>query len=635
MFNIGLQRSAKYLIWLLFFMAVTGSVLAAPINNSSSDAIRYQIHFCQTTTPITNIEEAIRCDYDSPYHPLELGFGESPRWVRIQIESSNQNRQLFAIQVRPYFLRSIQLYSQSAEGWTIDKAGSQITKDQSHSDIGGYFFITKPSQTKLSTYYLQAQASSIARISVAVIPWPNATLQPSGHLMGIGAQIGILATILVFSLVSLLLSPTLAMGVFNLYIANLILCILSGSGILALYVFTQMPVFNELLFFTGLCLKLGLWVWLAQCFLREYKTPVWYKASCWSIYSLVALSILLGIAGKIDIAILVILIGYTATSTTQILATIKTPSAGKLLRTALISGFSLSIVLIYLAVASAFFPLEANSSVPLYLTRMTDFVNPLIMLSIIVLQNRLVRKELAQVKTALTETKLKSEFEGKLLKERQTLIDMLAHELKNPLATIGLAADTLSQSNNTRNESDQRRLQNINQAILNMDNIIERCSLMNRIDQKTIPLNLSEINLSLFMSDLIGDLSSEKEISTSIDESIYLRTDPQFLKIILINLIDNAIKYSPQGTQIKARGEGILREGSEFIKILVSNSIDSGLEPDLDSLFERFYRHPLAKETRGSGLGLSICKELCKALGGSIEYQLINHEVTFVLELPR
>jgi signal transduction histidine kinase len=633
MYKKPIKRTAKFIIWFLFLLGY-GSFLSAPSAASSSDEIRYQIHFCQTSTPINEIEEAIQCDYDSPYHPLALGFGEHPRWVRIQIESSNQNS-IFAIQVRPYFLRDIHFYSQSADGWTINKAGSQITNDQSHSDIGGYFFITKPSQSNLNTYYLQVQASSIARISVAVIPWPNSTLQPSGHLMGIGAQIGILATILIFSLVSLLLSPSLVMSVFNLYIANLIFCILSGSGILALYVFKQMPVFNEILFFTGLCLKLGLWVWLAQCFLREYKTPSWYKASCWAIYGLVALSILLGIVGKIDIAILIILIGYTVTSITQILGTIKTPSAGKLLQNALIAGFGISITLIYLAVASAFFPLDTNSSVPLYLSRMTDFVNPLIMLSIIVLQNRLTRRELSQVKIALTETKMKSELEGRLLKERQTLIDMLSHELKNPLATIGLAADTLSRSHNTRNESDQRRLQNINQAILNMDNIIERCSLMNRIDQRSIPLNLSEINLNIYVSDLIRSLNFQQRINLNIDKTIMLRTDPEFLKIIMTNLVENGVKYSPSETQMKIWSEVSKKDGSESLKILISNPIEQGLEPDLDSLFERFYRHPLAKETRGSGLGLSICKELCNVLDGTIEYQLINHEATFIVELPR
>lgn len=627
-------RPVKSVICWLFLLGCE-SVLAANTPTSPSNEIHYQVNFCQTASPISNIEAAIKCDYDSPYHPLDQGFGESPRWMRIQIESSGQNNQLFAIQVRPYFLRSIDFYSQSADKWIIEKAGSWITNEQVHSDIGGYFFVTKPSPNNFNTYYLQVQASSIARISVTVIPWPNATLQPSGHLMGIGAQIGILATILVFSLVSLLLSPTVVMGVFNLYIANLILCVLAGSGILALYVFKQMPVLNELIFFTGLCLKLGLWVWLAQCFLREHKTPSWYKASCWSIYCLVALSILLGIAGKIDISILIILIGYTATSITQIVATIKTPSAGKLLQIALIAGFSISIALIYLAVASAFFPLDANSAVPLYLSRMTDFVNPLIILSIIVFQNRLARKELSQVKVALSETKLKSEFESKLLKERQTLIDMLAHELKNPLATIGLAADTLSRSKNTRNESDQRRLQNINQAILNMDTIIERCSLMNVIDQKSIPLNLSEINLSLFMIHLVGSLNFQQEISVNIDQAIILKTDPQFLKIIMTNLIENGIKYSPSGTQIKIWSETIGKDDSGWVKILISNPIERGLEPNPDSLFERFYRHPLAKETRGSGLGLNICKELCNVLGGVIAYQLINHEATFIVELPR
>ena len=625
---------SKCAIWGLLFMAFIGSSSLAKTKPHDSGEFSYKVSFCQTQVPIKNIDEAIRCDYDSPYSPLKLGFGESPRWLRIEISTPAESKQLFAIQVRPFFLREVAFYSKGNDGWVVEKAGSHNLSSL-HSEIGGHFFITAPNNQNQNTYYIQAQATSIASISVSVISWPNSNLQPSAHLLGIGAQIGILLTILVFSLVSLAMNPTVVMARFNVYITNLILCILSGSGILALFVFKQAPLFNELLFFTGLCLKVGLWVWLAQAFLREYKTPHWYRTSCWLIYGLVGTTITLGFIGEMDIGILLILIGYTFTAIVQILATVKTPSAGMQLQAALIAGFGFTLGLIYLAVASVFFPSESNSQIPLYLARLTDFVNPLVMLSIIVFQNRLVRKELVQVKTALTATKLRAEFESKLLKDRRTLIDMLAHELKNPLASIGLAAETLSQSNAARSESDQKRLQNINHAILSMDTIIERCGLINAIDQGPIPLNPSRINISSFIKNLLEDMNCSNRSELQIDEAISLYVDPQFFKIILTNLIENALKYSPENSPIKIAAQEFFDNGISRIRINLSNAIHQDLEPDTALLFERFYRHPLAKQTRGSGLGLSICKELCSALNGVIQYQHLNNEVTFIIELPK
>lgn len=632
---IGLAwNKAKWVIW-CFFLFLSPHCLANTDQPGSASQISYRVDFCQTKSPIHTIDEAISCDYESPYHPLSLGFGEAPRWVRVQISTGAKNNQLFAIQVRPYFLRDINFFHYSDGQWIVEKAGSFVQNEQSHSDIGGHFFITKENLERQNTYYLQIQASSIARISVSAIAWPNSSFRPSGHLIGIGAQIGILITILVFSLVSLALNPTRVMARFNAYIANLIICILAGSGILALFVFPQMPVLNELIFFIGLCLKLAFWVWLAQTFLQGHKAPQWYQSACKGIYGLVGLSIILGIIGKIDLSVALILLGYTATAIFQIYAVNKTPGIERQLRNALTLGFSATIALIYLAASSAFFPLEANSDIPLYLARLTDFVNPLVMLTIIVFQNRLVRKELLLVKNALTETKLRSEFESKLLQDRKTLVDMLAHELKNPLASIGLAISTLSQSKETQSSNDQRRIENINAAILSMDNIIERCSLINSIDQNTITLNPIELHLSGFISTLVDSLNCRDQVVIEASENIFLRTDLQFLHIILKNLIENALKYSPPEMAVRISVQEFMSVQAPSIQIAVSNTVQDGWMPDADLIFERFYRHPMARKIRGSGLGLSICQELSKALGGKIICELSKTDATFIVELPK
>jgi len=127
----------------------------------------------------------------------------------------------------------------------------------------------------------------------------------------------------------------------------------------------------------------------------------------------------------------------------QIIAIRRTADIPRSLRIALISGFAIIIALVFLSIISVLFPHENSSQAPLYIARIIDLVNPLVMLSIIVYQHKLVRNELISVKSSLAETKLRSEYEGKLLRDRGTLIDMLAHELKNPLTTISLAIDTL------------------------------------------------------------------------------------------------------------------------------------------------------------------------------------------------
>lgn len=617
------------------FFLLSGLALAQSSLTERSSAPDYRIEYCQSKTPISTIDQALQCDYQSKYSPLVAGFNESARWIRIQIQGNQENQNVFEMDVGPYFLKNIQFFSNTNQGWVSEQAGSRPPEIQTHRDIGGYFFITPTTLSHSNTYYLKVQASSLTHIAISVTPFSNARQSSSERLLGLGAQLGVLAAILVFAIVSLSLNPTVVMARFSVSMANLLLCILSGSGILAIYLFKQQPLLNEMVFHWGLCLRLGLWVWASQAFLISYETPNWYKRSCWLLYGLVGTCLLLVAAEKPEITNPLMLLGVIAAPIIQIIAINRIPNIAKAFKTALISGFCVSILLIILAVVSVLFPLQNNSQIPVYLSRLTDFVNPLVMLSIIVFQNRLIRKELVEVKTALTESRLRSEFENKLLKDRRTLIDMLAHELKNPLASIGLAVDTLSKSLGTKNENDQQRLHNISRSILNMDAVIERCSLMNLIDQKSLPLRLSDINLKDFVHNLIENLACESGTEIDIDPHLRVRTDSQFLQIILTNLVENGLKYSPAKSKVKIKAEALLKPAGSHIGISVTNPIYSEYMPDPQSLFQRFYRHPLAQESRGSGLGLYICKELSSLLSGSIVYEHNHDSVSFIVELPQ
>jgi len=630
----SIWNKSKYLICWLF--AISSCVLiATEAFAGSTNNLEYRVNYCQAKTAPATIEQATQCNYQPSYTPLSSGLAESPRWIRIQISDDQIDGNSIAIQIGPYFLKRIEFFQYTSKGWISEKAGSRYANGSSNSDIGGHFFTAPLTPQNQNTYYLKIDASSLTHIAISASPEKNSVMQVSEKVLGIGAQVGILFAVLVFSIVNFVLNPSTIMARFGVSVANLILCTLSGSGILALYVLKQDPLFNELIFNWALCLRLGLWVWLSQAFLATYKTPSWYRTSCWSIYILVGICLLLVGIEKNNISNPLMLIGILIAPATQIIAITKTSHIAKSFQMALIAGFGISIALILLAVIAVLFPMQGNSQTPIYIARITDFVNPLVMLSIIVYQNRLIRKELTEVKSALTETRLRSEFESKLLRDRTTLIDMLAHELKNPLASIGLAVDTLSQSINTSNSSDQQRLKNINKSILNMDAIIERCNLMNLIDQKTLPLQLADINVKGLISGLIENHQSKKVIDLNINDRLSIRTDPQFLQIILTNLIENALKYSPAKTKIKVIVEELTTINNPRIRITIVNAIHPDLIPDPKSIFERFYRHSLAQETRGSGLGLYICKELCHVLGGTIEYRHISNEVHFIIELPK
>lgn len=632
-----LNRFARFgpICGLIFYIAT----LLCSVNAFASEPIpfEYKVEYCESTVQISEIKAAIDCKYNSEYFPTRSGIRESDRWIRVQVQSNpnTKSEQSVAIRVAPYLLKDIEFFQLTSQGWQSEKAGMRSQRDSSFGDIGGYLFITKPSPNHTDTYYLKIKASGLSYISISAYPWPNTNSSISGQLLALGAQVGILLAVLIFSLVSVGLNPSTLMTRFSISILNLLLSLLAGSGILVMYVFTINNPLNELFFSWFLCLRVGLWIWVSRAFLIPYKAPAWYAPSCWLVYGITGICMLLFALGNQNTPLQLMTTIAIAAPIAQIIAIRRTTDIPRPLRLALISGFAIIIALIFLSIISVLFPHENSSQAPLYIARVIDLVNPLVMLSIIVYQHKLVRNELISVKSSLAETKLRSEYEGKLLRDRGTLIDMLAHELKNPLTTISLAIDTLKKSIDPNKDSDQKRLKSIDQSIVNMDAIIEHCALMNSIDQKNLPQFNQKIGLKRFIEELTSANDSEARLKIEIDDSLTVRSDQYLLRIVINNLLSNGLKYSPPDSILSIAAKSLILDGIHKTQITISNEVEDQRKPDPKLIFQRFYRHPMAQNIRGSGLGLHICKELCAMLGGSIHYKYMNNRANFLIELPQ
>jgi len=124
-----------------------------------------------------------------------------------------------------------------------------------------------------------------------------------------------------------------------------------------------------------------------------------------------------------------LLLGFIATTLTQIIAIQLMPDIHRSIRTIFLIGFIATNGLIFVAIIMAAYPFgSANTAV--YVTRVIDFVTPLVLLAFIGFSNRLIRREYEKVKSANMLINMRLEYERKLLKERRVLLDMLTHELK-------------------------------------------------------------------------------------------------------------------------------------------------------------------------------------------------------------
>jgi len=170
-----------------------------------------------------------------------------------------------------------------------------------------------------------------------------------------------------------------------------------------------------------------------------------------------------------------------------------------------------------------------------------------------------------------------------------------------------------------------------------MADMLDDVLTIGKSDAKKIEVKSSSVDLHEFVQKIIEEVQTASNSSHQVLLNIHdrvqgtLQTDEKFLRSIFINLLTNAIKYSPGRESV--RMNIYQREDRICIDI-----VDEGMgisKPDLEKIFEPFYRVDVTQRIQGTGLGLSIVKRAVDLLEGSIEvYSEAGEGSTFTVMLP-
>lgn len=197
-------------------------------------------------------------------------------------------------------------------------------------------------------------------------------------------------------------------------------------------------------------------------------------------------------------------------------------------------------------------------------------------------------------------------------KEKQFTSDV-SHELRTPLSVI------ISQSDYARTDEEYREkaLEVINREAKRMAGLVNRLLTLSRSDSGRLVLESDEIDFS-DMCEMVAmqqeQAASQKniELTADIEQGIKVTGDDAMLIRIILNLTDNAIKYSRQNGHIRLS----LRNAGDFACCSVEDDGIGIPEEDLERIWERFYRVDSSRAEEGSGLGLAMVEALVKAHGG-------------------
>ena len=229
-----------------------------------------------------------------------------------------------------------------------------------------------------------------------------------------------------------------------------------------------------------------------------------------------------------------------------------------------------------------------------------------------------------------------------------------SHELKTPLTILKGEVEVTLRKERSSQEYQQTLKSNL-EEINRMSQIVEDLLLLSKADTGQIRLNKEDINLTEILNDVVAQIellarSKGLHLSTSNHhQDIYILGDVLRIRELLMNLIENGIKYTEEGGSIHislqkeapppvlnlSEWEG--REKGKFVKIIVSDTGIGIAKEDQERIFNRFFRVDKARsrEQGGSGLGLSICKWIVEAHQGEIEVESeLGKGSSFTVKLP-
>ncbi|HTB07004.1 MAG TPA: PAS domain-containing sensor histidine kinase [Bacteroidia bacterium] len=238
--------------------------------------------------------------------------------------------------------------------------------------------------------------------------------------------------------------------------------------------------------------------------------------------------------------------------------------------------------------------------------------------------------ELEEITTALEKEKQLNELKTRF-------VAMASHEFRTPLSTILSSASLVEKYNDSAQiENRSKHIGRIKTTVRNLTNILNDFLSLDKVEAGFIEANPAMFNLDRFCGEVVEELQTVVKPGQQINylytaDKREVFTDKNIVRIILTNLLNNAIKYSPEKSHINITIASADNEISISVK-------DNGIgipEADKPHLFDRFFRAGNAVNISGTGLGLYIVKRYAEFIGGTISFSSeVNKGTTFVVNIP-
>ena len=571
---------------------------------------------------------------------LSRGFTRSATWLRVRIAAvaNAATEDKLVVRVRPVYLDEIQLFDPLDDSGQPRLTGDRYDWRQSEIESLNHGFVIPAADTPRDLW-LRIRTTSSTMVHVEVMPLDQA--RQSGRFQEIlyGLMMGTLVLFFLWAALQWLLRREALVGAFAL---NQLMAIIYAASYVG---------YHRILL--GGMLEAGeidRFSWLVYCsytaiaFVFHYFFAREFRPARWVLWMLAAVGILSYVAelaliqsGEVMLAMRtnitvvtlapVLMLGIALTCKPT--AEFQPDEAPPIHKSALIGFYLLLTIVMWFAA----FPILGLSKAPelnLHLFLIHGVMTGVVL--IVLLQVRAMRMEDSRNQAYLRERSASQqiEIERQKSKLQGRFMEMLAHELKTSLGVLHMVFGS-STPNQGMLDHGRRTVESIN-------SLIERCLDAEKFSDDEIISHFENFALGEAIADVLSKSPGRERITVHSEVPLVVRTDLQIFRSVLSNLIDNALKYSPPGSQVDIHIRPATAEMRQGVDIAIENLVDqspgsAGL-PDPQQLFKKYYRSEGAHKVSGSGLGLYLVSNFMRLMGGTVRYQSIGTSIRFIVWLP-
>jgi len=586
----GIVRLTRIGVWLLAFLLLVAPGLA-------TDRI---IHREMLKDPGSGlgIEDVVGREFAPMSDILVGGYTDAAFWLKLTVQPEPGDGTL-ALRAWPSYVDELTLYTpDGGGGWSRDVTGDSVALAARSTPGAALAFSISP--TERTTYFLRLRTTSTSMLGVSAIAWREVVADDLRFGIAGSIAVGLMLAMLIWAGLEYWATRERLMLWYFAAQAFSVGYGLAITGYLAVLVPWVPPdsltsVLVWLTTFTQVTFYLQL--------LRGFALPRWTP---WLVVPLMVAGLLvpvLFVAGLTRIGLElnagVMLAGPPIITVLAFATRLDAPPGRGVVR---LAALLQTLVLLVTALPLLGF-IDAT-----VLSRHGSLMHGALSgaVAFVILRARSAYLRRAAIDLELAQRQLQVERREHDVRGR--FLAMLSHELKTPLSVIRLSLPAIPASSPAR--------QRVAGAIDNMTALIDLSNCAERLEQGELPVQHEVVSLNDVLRRLADELGTDR-LNWQQDTTTSIRSDVQMLDMVLRNLVDNALRYSPADSAVDIVIGESEHGGRSGVSITVSNVADR-VAPDTERMFDKFYRGPGATSRAGLGLGLYVVRGITELLAGTV-----------------